>query len=75
MSELTKCNFCDLQRIKASAKKNRLKVTMLESTLCSMGGIDVFVHPKNIEIIRLSQKAREEFFKAWMWKITDYCCC
>jgi hypothetical protein len=72
MSELTTCNYCNLQGIRCRAKKEKKKVTLIPAM---GGGTDVFVHPKNICIRELSLQKRKDYFTAWLMEISDRCVC
>ena len=72
MSELTTCNYCNLRRIKDRAKKEKKKVTKIPTSQ-ELGGFEIFVHPKEIDIKKLSKKERTKYFSSWMWEITDHC--
>jgi len=62
MSELTQCNYCNLQAIKREAKKNKQKVEVrpAKKDKYYLGGVDVFVDDK---------------FTAWFMKLGDKCGC
>jgi hypothetical protein len=74
MSELTQCNFCSLERIKEHAKDRKLKVTIIPSSNI-LNGLDVYVHPKDINIHLLREPTRKDYFVSWMWAIGDKCEC
>ena len=73
MSELTSCNYCTLKRIQARAKREGKKVTLLPSVF--MGGTEVYVHTKHVDIRKLSDKDREQHPSSWLMAIPDHCCC
>jgi len=78
MSDLTRCNFCTLKSIRADARKKKLKVTILSDAKWGMGGVNVYVHPKNIKIRDLpggEDGEREKYRKAWFMELTNHCCC
>jgi hypothetical protein len=78
MSELTSCNFCKLNRIRRDAKAKGLKVTVLNDARWGMGGSNVYVHPKEIKIEKLSggeNGPRSEFRFSWMMEIPNGCRC
>lgn len=70
MGEGTICNFCSLQRIRARAKKDNFKVT-LEHGSIGMGGIDVYVHPKNVEINPKNKLQRDKYFASWFMELPE----
>jgi len=74
MGELTTCNYCSLQAIKQRAKENNLKVTLLQSNW-ELGGIDVYVHPKDVKVRKLDDRERKKYKVAWFMELSDHCCC
>ena len=74
MSDLTICNYCSLQAIKQRAKENNLKVTLLQSNW-ELGGIDVYVHPKDVKVKKLDDREREKYRVAWFMELSDHSCC
>lgn len=62
MSDLTFCNYCNMEAIKARAKKvdRKVEVRPAKEDVCYLGGTDVFVDGK---------------FVAWFMTLPDYCCC
>ena len=78
MSELTSCNFCNLNRIRRDAKVKGMKVTVLNAVMGGLGGSTVYVHPKEVKIAKLpgwEDGPREKYFVSWMMEIPDRCCC
>lgn len=78
MSELTICNHCLLKRIKREAQKNNLKISILSDAEWGMGGQNIYVHPRDINISSLSNGEdgeRAKYRKAWVMEIPDQCCC
>jgi hypothetical protein len=77
MSELTTCNYCNLEAIKADARKKKYCVTLMGLPKSKLGGIEVYVHPKDMPITQLNQKEEgtKKYWVAWMWVITDHCVC
>lgn len=78
MSELTPCNFCNLNRIKRRAKENGMKVTVLNDPRWGMGGSNVYVHPKGLKIEKLpggEDGPRSKYFASWMMEIPARCNC
>jgi len=84
MSELTQCNYCSLQRIRARAKREGKVVTLIPGGI----GVDVFVHPEYVGLtgkVRIPANHRdsggdlysryEKYFVASMMEIPDRCCC
>jgi hypothetical protein len=78
MSELTPCNYCNLNRIKRRAKENGMKVTVLNDARWGMGGSNVYVHPKGLKIEKLGgaeDGPREKYRVSWMMEIPSRCEC
>ena len=76
MSELTRCNYCVLQSIKAHAKQEGKKVMLKSSAF--KGGIDVFVLPLGVDLPHdtgMGSDARDEYFRAWLMEVTEECVC
>lgn len=78
MSELTRCNYCNLKEIEARAKKEGKKVTVLPDTDWGMGGVNCYVHPKAVDIRKLlggEDGPRAKYRVAWFMELTDRCFC
>ena len=78
MSELTSCNYCNLNRIRRNAKAKGMNVTILSDACWGMGGENVYVHPKEIKIAKLpggEDGLRSKYFVSWMQEIPHQCCC
>jgi hypothetical protein len=76
MSELTQCNFCRLKGIKERAKKSGEKVTTLKANW-GLGGMNVYVHPKDVNIRKLDEEgtSRKAFWKGWLMEVGNKCEC
>jgi len=74
MSDLTRCNYCNLKSIKRRAKSKGLVVTKRSGDF-GLGGMDVFVHPKEIKICVGDKVQRDKYFVSWLMEIPKYCCC
>ena len=74
MSELTTCNYCNLKRMEEDAKAEGNKVTLIPSK-SKMGGSEVYVHPRSINIKKFNRGQLQRFWVAWMMEITDHCVC
>jgi len=75
MSELTQCNYCSLREIRARAKKEGNRVTLLTGW---SGGTDVFVHPPSVtrkELLADQKKDIRKYCVAWFMAIGDHCEC
>lgn len=65
-------NYDTFQRIKERAKTNGLKVTKLYDAHWGMGGVNVYVHPKEIDILKLSgdeDGERAKYRVAWFMEL------
>jgi len=68
------CNLCSLNFIKLRAKKEGKKITIIPAS-GFLGGIDVYVHPKEINIKKLEgfnipdHPNRDKYFRAWFMEI------
>lgn len=71
MSELTPCNFCDLQRLKREAKAAK-KVVSLRG---DRGGIAAYVHCPNINLDALNESECGKLRRIWFMELTDHCVC
>lgn len=74
MSELTQCNFCGLEGIKRRAKDTARVVTILPA-YHELKGLDVYVHPKDINIHLLRKPTRQKYWRCWFWAIGSKCEC
>jgi hypothetical protein len=74
MSELTQCNFCHLEDIKARAWRDKQKVTLVPSSH-ELKGLDVYVHPKDINIHLLHEPTKQKYWICWFWAIGAKCEC
>jgi hypothetical protein len=78
MSELTQCNYCSLRRIRRDAKREKKRVTILSDARWGMGGVNVYVHPRDVNVSRLrggEDGPRREYFVSWFMQLTQHCCC
>jgi hypothetical protein len=82
MSELTQCNYCSLRHIKAEAKREKKTVTLLPGRPLEakyrphgMRGIDVYIHPRKVNIRALRPDQREKYWASWFWELSDHCVC
>jgi len=69
---MTKCNFCRLNDLKSAVKYANLKVTTLRG---EMGGVNIYIHPKDINIGDLKIGERATYKKAWFAELPRNCCC
>ena len=71
MSELSECNFCHLQRIKKSAKKRKKTIVLIKED----GWINVYKHPKNLEVNLEKQENKDKYWLVSFAAIGDKCGC
>lgn len=77
MSELTRCNFCNLFAIQEYAKRTKRDVIIMESKTSAEilgGGSNVYTVPTGTNLPD-KKEDREKYFEAWFWSIPDHCCC
>jgi len=83
MSELTSCNFCNLQAIRRDAKRDKLKIIKRRS-ISALGGYDIYAVPKTVNIPRTIIGCTEnnegdsfhtKYFVGWMMEIGTHCEC
>jgi len=75
---MSECNFCKLQRWRRQAKEKGTKITLLNDATWGMGGINVYEHPKEINISKLpggEDGEREKYRIAWFMGLGDRCEC
>jgi hypothetical protein len=78
MSELTRCNYCSLKAIKAQAKHDKNQVTLMAGRPTFKGlpnGVDVFVHPRGINIRAMPNVPRQKYRVSWFMELSDHCVC
>lgn len=78
MSELTPCNWCSLRRIREQAKVDNKKVTILHDADWGLGGMNVYVHPKDIDVRKLKggeDGIRSKYRVTWFKALSKSCCC
>jgi hypothetical protein len=77
MSELTQCNYCSLRAIKANAKHAKQQVTLMAGQKYKTlpPGVDVYVHPRNVNVRELSRGLREKYHRSWFMELSDHCVC
>lgn len=72
VSELTTCNYCNLNSIKRRAKRDGLVVT----TKAEDGGTAVYVHPPDVkEFPRKADGEPNQYWSALLMEITGHCVC
>lgn len=73
---MSQCNFCSFELLKTRAKKAGLAYTTInESRNDGLGGVNIYVHPKNIDIHKLTESERDTFFQEWYMELGNKCEC
>jgi len=78
MSDSTLCNWCLLRLIKRRAKAENKKVTILCDANWGLGGVNVYVYPKNVDIRKMKDGedgAKKKYRTAWFQELSQSCCC
>lgn len=78
MSELTRCNYCSLEAIKRKAKHDKQRVTILNDARWGMGGVNVYVHPKDVSVRTIEggeEGPRKKYFVCWFMELSGHCVC
>jgi hypothetical protein len=77
MSELTQCNYCSLQAYRREAKHNNMKLTLMQGSKYKSlpHGIDVYVHPRSVNVRELSRTMRQRYWRSWFMELSDHCVC
>ena len=66
MSELTECNYCTYQALKADAKAEGEEVELKENPLIH-NGVTIFKHGVDVYV--------DGKWRVWFAKLDDRCCC
>jgi hypothetical protein len=77
-AEMGICNYCILKSIKKEAQKAGFKVTVLHDAVWGFGGVNVYIHPKDVNIRKLpggEDGERAQYRSAWMMEIGSRCEC
>jgi len=72
---VSSCNRCLLNDIKSEAKKKNWKVDIFDAPDMPGNGINVYVHPKHIEITEDNKDEHEYYFASWFMEVGDECEC
>ena len=77
MSVLTPCNYCSLQIIKKAANRLNQKVTVVSNANWGMGGVNVYVHPPEVNVKNIKEDSEEhkKYCRSWYMSLTDHCVC
>lgn len=72
MSEMTTCNYCNLQRYKHEAKSKGRKIIQRGH----YGGIELYSIPKGLKYGKMTKEDLEPYkLGVWMMEISRGCCC
>lgn len=74
MSELTSCNHCNLERMRCDARAHKQRVTLIPATW-GLGGVEVYVHPRTVNVRKLTKAQAKRYWRAWMMEVTEHCVC
>lgn len=75
---MTSCNHCNLLRIRREAKQQRKRVTVLADAKWGLGGVNVYVHPKEVNVRTMEggeEGARKAYFVSWFMELPAHCVC
>lgn len=77
VSEMTSCNYCALKSVRVRARKEKKKVTVLTNSSRSEDGVNVYVHPKSVNMKDVAEgtKKHERYLRVWMRGLLKYCTC
>jgi hypothetical protein len=70
----TECNRCALDRIRARARRKGKMVTLMSSQW-QVGGYEIYVHSRNINVRMLKPAQRKLYWRTWMLQIGRECVC
>lgn len=71
------CNYCKFRILRKKALEGGLKVTTKTATW-GMGGVEVFVHPKDVVIEEGAGKEdhpQKKYWKCWYMSLPNCCAC
>ena len=72
------CNFCSLKIIRDKAGRKGLIVSSFpdcDKLQMATPGTNIYVHSKDTNLEKLSEKEREKYLVAWFMEIGDHCEC
>jgi len=75
---MSECNYCAFKRINSRADARGMKVTKLYDAKWGMGGVNIYVHPKDINVSELpggEDGERSKYREAWYMELPTSCCC
>ena len=73
---MSRCNYCQFRMIQQRADQLKLVVSQIDRPLVGCPkGVDVYVHPKWVNIYLLAEEDAEQYFKAWYAELPDECAC
>lgn len=68
------CNYCEFEKLKRLASQNSLVITKHYRDN-KLGGVDVYVHPRGIDINKIEENKKEDYFVAWYMELPNKCAC
>ncbi len=75
---MTTCNLCCLNRIRSEATAKGKVYTVKPCLTGSLGGWDIYVHPKQVNITLLMEvdpKYVKHYWVSWLMEIPESCQC
>ena len=72
------CNLCRMKQIRRDAKRNKMRVTVLHDTNFKLGGVNVYVHPRDVKItaaVVRDEAIHDKHFVAWFMAFGAMCEC
>lgn len=76
MSDLTMCNKCSLVWLRKQAKKEKQLVRIIPSKRSlGLGGVDVYIVPRDIAFAPENEEFHKKYFNAWFMEVGQYCSC
>ena len=72
---MSECNFCTYERLKKKLPKDH-KITKIRSGFNGgLGGVDIYIHPKNVKLKELSDIDKKQYWKIWFMELPNRCAC
>jgi len=70
--------LCRMEQIRRDAKKKKMRVTTLRDTEFKLGGVNVYVHPRDVKVTSASVRdpvIHDKYFVAWFMAFGAMCEC
>jgi hypothetical protein len=76
MSEIILCNYCNLKKIRADARRYGNHVVLRQAT-GKLKGVNTYVVPDAYDLTHLTEgsEAHKKYFRAWFMSVPDHCVC